>query len=89
MSSCFDLCGIGLIISAALTIPISIIDLALQPRSSGQDLYTALMERLGVLEADYFDLEYLNKDGHLVCLLIFKLMYASFSFMPNYPDVLI
>ncbi|VDD82099.1 unnamed protein product [Mesocestoides corti] len=40
----------------------------MSPRSSGQDLYSALMERLGVLEADYFDLEYVNKDGNLCWL---------------------
>lgn len=34
------------------------------------------MDRLGVLEADYFDLEYVNRDGNIVGFIIFN---AHFS----------
>uniref|UniRef100_A0A0V0J3V8 FERM domain-containing protein n=1 Tax=Schistocephalus solidus TaxID=70667 RepID=A0A0V0J3V8_SCHSO len=46
----------------------------LHPRSSGQDLYVTLMDRLGVLEAEYFDLEFFNKDGILCWLDHIKLL---------------
>lgn len=53
----------------SLQIQVEMLDLTRQHfqmslRSSGQDLYTALMDRLGVLETDYFDLEYVNRDGN-------------------------
>lgn len=37
----------------------------------------ALMDRLGVLEADYFDLEYTNKDGHIVRFYYFKFIHIQ------------
>ncbi|CAH8479339.1 unnamed protein product [Schistosoma rodhaini] len=35
----------------------------LPPRSPGHELYTMVVEHLQLVEYDYFDLEYINKDG--------------------------
>ncbi|VDP25490.1 unnamed protein product [Schistosoma mattheei] len=35
----------------------------LEPRSPGHELYTLVVEHLQLVEYDYFDLEYINKDG--------------------------
>lgn len=41
------------------------------------------MDRLGVLEADYFDLEYINKDGYTVGLFIIVLFFSSVGWITS------
>ncbi|RTG80458.1 uncharacterized protein DC041_0010244 [Schistosoma bovis] len=47
-------------VSIAMIISQKILDL---PRSPGHELYTMVVEHLQLVEYDYFDLEYINKDG--------------------------